>query len=129
MTASRRARRWLRLSERALFAVVGSQPSAGTPRRSIAAVARAGLAVARARHAARHRGEAARAGNAPDAGGRVRGLVGRIEVPRLQLSALAREGVDTRTLRGAVGHIPGTALPGEPATPRSPRIATRSSAR
>jgi sortase A len=42
-----------------------------------------------------------------------RGLVGRIEVPRLQLSAVAREGVDVGTLRRAVGHIPGTALPGE----------------
>jgi len=40
------------------------------------------------------------------------GLVGRIEVPRLQLSALAREGADVRTLRRAIGHIPGTALPG-----------------
>ena len=40
------------------------------------------------------------------------GLVGRIEVPRLNLSALAREGADVRTLRRAVGHIPGTALPG-----------------
>ena len=37
----------------------------------------------------------------------------RIEVPRLSLSAVAREGVDTRTLRRAVGHIPGTARPGE----------------
>jgi sortase A len=37
----------------------------------------------------------------------------RIEVPRLSLSAVAREGVDTRTLRRAVGHIPGTAWPGE----------------
>ena len=26
----------------------------------------------------------------------------------------AREGVDTRTLRGAVGHVPGSALPGQP---------------
>jgi sortase A len=43
-----------------------------------------------------------------------RALVGRIEVPRLKLSAMAREGVDVRTLRGSVGHIPGTALPGEP---------------
>jgi sortase A len=43
-----------------------------------------------------------------------RALVGRIEVPRLKLSALAREGVDVRTLRGSVGHVPGTALPGEP---------------
>ena len=40
-------------------------------------------------------------------------LLWRIEVPRINLSAVAREGVDTRTLRGAVGHIPGTALPGE----------------
>ena len=43
-----------------------------------------------------------------------RALIGRIEVPRLRLSALAREGVDVRTLRGSAGHVPGTALPGEP---------------
>ena len=42
-----------------------------------------------------------------------RALVGRIEVPRLRLSVVAREGVDVRTLRGSVGHVPGTALPGE----------------
>jgi len=42
-----------------------------------------------------------------------RALVGRIEIRRLSLSALAREGVDTRTLRGSVGHVPGSALPGE----------------
>jgi sortase A len=41
-------------------------------------------------------------------------LVGRVEVPRLGLSAMAREGVDTRTLKRAVGHVPGTALPGQP---------------
>jgi sortase A len=44
----------------------------------------------------------------------LRGLVGRIDVPRLRLSALAREGVDTRTLRGSAGHVPGSALPGQP---------------
>jgi sortase A len=42
-----------------------------------------------------------------------RALIGRIDVARLKLSALAREGVDTRTLRGSVGHVPGSALPGE----------------
>jgi len=42
-----------------------------------------------------------------------RALVGRIEIPRISLSALAREGVDTRTLRGSAGHVPGSALPGE----------------
>ena len=40
-------------------------------------------------------------------------LVGRIEIPGLQLSVVVLEGVDRTTLRRAVGHIPGTALPGE----------------
>jgi sortase A len=42
------------------------------------------------------------------------GLIGRIEIPRLLLSAVVVEGVDKITLRRAVGHIPGTALPGHP---------------
>jgi sortase A len=42
------------------------------------------------------------------------GLIGRIEIPRLRLSAVVAEGVDKTTLRRAVGHIPGTALPGDP---------------
>jgi sortase A len=40
-------------------------------------------------------------------------LVGRLEVPRLGMSAIAREGADAKTLRRAVGHVPDTALPGE----------------
>ena len=40
-------------------------------------------------------------------------LIGRILVPRLQLSAMVREGVGDETLRRAVGHIPSTALPGQ----------------
>ena len=40
--------------------------------------------------------------------------VGRIEIPRLGISAVIRAGSDARTLRLAVGYIPGTALPGEP---------------
>jgi len=43
-----------------------------------------------------------------------RALIGRIEVPRLRVSAIVREGVDDRTLRRAVGHIPETARPGQP---------------
>ena len=39
--------------------------------------------------------------------------VGRIEIPRLGVSAIIRAGTDARTLRLAVGYIPGTALPGE----------------
>ena len=38
-------------------------------------------------------------------------LIGRLEIPRLHLSVMVREGADNRTLRQAVGHIPGTALP------------------
>jgi sortase A len=41
------------------------------------------------------------------------GLVGRIDVARLGISAAIMEGIDPSTLRGAVGHIPGTALPGD----------------
>ena len=41
------------------------------------------------------------------------GLIGRIEIPRLRLSVVVVEGVDKTSLRRAVGHIPGTALPGE----------------
>lgn len=39
--------------------------------------------------------------------------IGRIEIPRLRVSAVIRTGTDARTLRLAVGHIPGTAFPGE----------------
>jgi LPXTG-site transpeptidase (sortase) family protein len=38
--------------------------------------------------------------------------LGEIEVPRLGVRAFVREGVDDVTLRRAVGHVPGTALPG-----------------
>jgi sortase A len=41
------------------------------------------------------------------------GLIGRIEIPRLLLSVVVMEGIDQVTLRRAVGHIPGTALPGQ----------------
>jgi sortase A len=41
-------------------------------------------------------------------------LIGRIEIPRILLSAVVVEGVGKTTLRRAVGHIPGTALPGQP---------------
>ena len=39
--------------------------------------------------------------------------VGRLEIPRLGISAIVRYGADARTLSLAVGHIPGTPLPGE----------------
>src|SRR5207248_2685279 len=42
-----------------------------------------------------------------------RSLLGRIDIPRLNISAIVREGVDERTLDIAAGHIPDTALPGQ----------------
>src|SRR5262247_2612535 len=39
--------------------------------------------------------------------------LGRLEIPRLDVSAIVRAGSDARTLRLAIGHIGGTALPGE----------------
>jgi sortase A len=41
-------------------------------------------------------------------------MIGRIEIPRLGVSTIIRAGSDARTLRLAVGHISGTAFPGEP---------------
>jgi len=39
--------------------------------------------------------------------------LGRIEIGTIGLSAMILEGTDGKTLRRAVGHIPGTALPGQ----------------
>ena len=39
-------------------------------------------------------------------------IVGRVAIPRVGVSAIVREGDDATTLHRAVGHIPGTALPG-----------------
>ncbi|MBZ5664756.1 MAG: class D sortase [Acidobacteriia bacterium] len=43
-----------------------------------------------------------------------RSPLGRIEISTIGLSAMILEGIDQRTLRRAVGHIPGTPLPGQP---------------
>jgi sortase A len=40
-------------------------------------------------------------------------LVGRLEIPRLRLSAIVLEGSDSRTLSVGIGRIPETANPGE----------------
>jgi len=47
-------------------------------------------------------------------GAATHGLIGRIEIPRLLLSVVVVEGIGSATLRRVVGHIPGTALPGQP---------------
>jgi sortase A len=41
-------------------------------------------------------------------------VLGRVEIGRLNLSAIVREGVDDKSLSVAVGHVPSTSLPGEP---------------
>lgn len=41
-------------------------------------------------------------------------LIGRVQIPRVGVSAIVREGDDSATLRHAVGHIPDTSLPGQP---------------
>jgi sortase A len=40
--------------------------------------------------------------------------LGRLEIPSIALSAIFIEGVDSKTLRRGIGHVPGTALPGMP---------------
>jgi sortase A len=39
-------------------------------------------------------------------------MVGRLEIPRLDVSVMVLEGIASRTLRLGAGHIPGTAFPG-----------------
>jgi sortase A len=42
-----------------------------------------------------------------------RALLGRIEISAIGLTAMILEGTDAKTLRRAVGHIPGTPFPGQ----------------
>ena len=42
-----------------------------------------------------------------------KGVIGRIEIPRLRISGMIAEGTDNRTLKRAVGHVPKTSQPGE----------------
>lgn len=80
-----------------------------------------GVRVAAAHEQTKMARELVRAANLPGEGGSyARGdylppgaTVGRIAVARLNLSGVAREGVDERTLDLAIGHVPGTSLPGE----------------
>lgn len=109
---SDRGRGWMRTFERLLFAIAAVALSWYAGVRIEAAREQAALAAeleqSRATIQAPSRPAARKAASPAD-----RALIGRLDVARLKLSALAREGVDTRTLRGSVGHVPGSALPGE----------------
>ncbi|MGH9664777.1 MAG: class D sortase, partial [Bryobacteraceae bacterium] len=41
------------------------------------------------------------------------GLIGRLSIPRLHLSEIVRQGDSDGTLRLSLGHVPGTAIPGQ----------------
>jgi sortase A len=41
-------------------------------------------------------------------------LVGRLEIPKLDVSSVILEGVGSQTLRIGLGHVPGTPAPGQP---------------
>jgi len=45
--------------------------------------------------------------------GSAKGLIGRISIPRLSVSVVVVEGIGRTALRRGIGHIPGTALPGQ----------------
>ena len=51
-------------------------------------------------------------GRAPDTVRPPSALVGRLKIPRLKLSAMVQEGADESILSRAIGHIPGTGMPG-----------------
>ena len=117
MSASRRPAGLMRLGERLLFAI-GCLALCWFAAGHLHA-AREQAALSRELEGARRTAEAASRDSSlvrvsqPAPMLATRALIGRIDVPRLRLSAVAREGVDVRTLRGSVGHVPGTALPGE----------------
>jgi sortase A len=50
---------------------------------------------------------------APRLAGRDSSLIGKLEIPSIQLSVMLREGVDAASLRKAAGHLPSSALPGD----------------
>jgi len=52
-------------------------------------------------------------GGCPQAPVAQNGLIGRLSIPRLGLQAMVREGDSAGTLSVALGHIPGTAMPGQ----------------
>jgi len=64
-------------------------------------------------HAVALRQAALRSGESPRFGSYTGAVVGKIEIPRLHISAIVKEGVDERTLGLAAGHIPTTPLPGQ----------------
>ncbi len=41
-------------------------------------------------------------------------MIGRLRIPRIGLTAMVAEGIGSGTLRRAVGHLPGSAYPGDP---------------
>lgn len=45
---------------------------------------------------------------------RARPVLGRIEIVSIGLSSMVLEGIDRQALQRGVGHVPGTALPGQP---------------
>jgi sortase A len=45
---------------------------------------------------------------------KTREFAGRVTIPRLHMQMVVREGADSATLAMAAGHIPGTAMPGQP---------------
>jgi sortase A len=113
VTGSRRRREWLRAIEGGLYGIA-----------TVALIWYGAVRLGAAREQAALAEELERSRATLQAGAQTvartaappapRALVGRIEIRRLNLSTLAREGVDTRTLRGSAGHVPGSALPGQP---------------
>ena len=60
----------------------------------------------RTTHTLRSASDSARAATRP--------YLGRLDIPRLDMSIMVMEGIDDQTLRLGIGHIPETVLPGQP---------------
>jgi sortase A len=90
-----------------------AEPGPGRPGRGGDAGATAGATLPPEEPPAAAPGDASQAEAEPAVAAGTR-VLGRLEIPRLDLSVVVAEGIDRRTLRRAAGHVPGTAAPGGP---------------
>ena len=101
---------------RKLDSALRQEPSTGTPQTPAAAKSPAAQASPQSAAASVSVKSTAVPGSArgsTPAGTAAKGVLGRIEIPRLRISGMIAEGTDNGTLKRAVGHVVATAQPGE----------------
>ena len=97
------------IESRKLETALRQENSSGTPQTPGAAKSPAAQASPKSAVAS----VTAKGAAVPGSARAAKGVLGRIEIPRLQISGMIAEGTDNGTLKRAVGHVVSTAQPGE----------------